>query len=178
MRLEHALAAPVLDVKAISETGEFTGVASPFGNVDSGGDIVKPGAFAKSLRRRPAAKVKLLRGHDMSEPIGVWTELKEDTRGLIATGRLILETTKGRETHALMKAGALDSLSIGYLTVKASIDRITGARILEEVDLYEVSVVSLPMNEKAVVTAVKEHSPERARRLVAAINAAAAALRA
>src|ERR1700742_4462086 len=109
-----------LDLKAVADDGSFSGYASLFGVTDLGGDVVQPGAFTKSLKSKPAAKVKMLRGHDTSEPIGVWTSIEEDSKGLKATGQLILDTVKGRETYALLKAGALDGLSIGYRTKKDS----------------------------------------------------------
>jgi HK97 family phage prohead protease len=160
-----------LDTKAVTEAGEFLGYASIFGNEDLGRDVVVAGAFTKSLARRPAGKVKMLRGHYTDEPIGVWTGLTEDSRGLKAQGKLILDTTKGRETHALMRAGALDGLSIGFRTLKDKFDRTKGIRFVEEVDLVEISVVTFPANPKAVVSAVKsQEATERARALVAQIN--------
>ncbi|MGE3875947.1 MAG: HK97 family phage prohead protease [Parvibaculaceae bacterium] len=159
-----------LNTKAISEQGEFSGYASVFGNEDMGRDVIVAGAFAKSLQRRPADKVKMLRQHDGEEPIGIWTDLAEDRKGLKATGRLILETTKGRETHALMRAGALDGLSIGFRTLKDRFDRPKGIRYVEEVDLVEISVVTFPMNDRATVSTVKAHDADHARALVAAIN--------
>ena len=87
-----------LDIKTIADDGTFTGYGSLFGVTDLGGDIVQAGAFTKSLKSKPANKVKMLRGHDSSEPIGVWDSIVEDARGLKATGRLILDTVKGRET--------------------------------------------------------------------------------
>lgn len=162
-----------LDIKGISEDGTFTGYASRFGVKDLGGDIVQPGAFTKSLKSKPAARVKMLRGHDASEPIGVWTSLVEDSRGLKATGQLILSTVKGRETWELLKAGALDGLSIGYRTKRESFDRKTGARNLNELELHEISVVTFPMNPSATISRVKSTEFSR---LVAAINCATAAL--
>ncbi|MFN9438455.1 MAG: HK97 family phage prohead protease [Brevundimonas sp.] len=167
-----------LDLKSVTEAGIFTGYASTFGNVDRVGDIVAAGAFRKSLSRRPAAQVKMLRGHDTAEPIGVWTELEEDGRGLKATGRLILDTTKGRETYALMKAGALDGLSIGFRAVKAGVERKSGARVIQEADLLEISVVTFPANPQAAVRAVKSHTPDHAQVLIRALERAHARLRA
>lgn len=167
-----------MDFKAVSDAGEFAGYAAVFNNQDLGRDIILPTAFAKSLQRRPAAKVKMLRQHDPEEPIGVWLDLQEDARGLKAKGRLILETVKGRETHALMRAGALDGMSIGYRTLKDRFDRAKGVRYLEELDLPEISIVTFPMNPRATVSSVKGQDAERARALVAAINRATEALRA
>lgn len=160
-----------LDVKAVTAEGEFEGYASVFNVEDLGKDIVLPGAFAKSLARRPAGKVKMLRSHDTSEPVGIWTDLQEDGKGLRAKGRLILETTKGRETHVLMKAGALDGLSIGYRSLKDRFDRSKGTRLLEEIDLPEISILAFPMNPRATVSRVKsEDAADHARALVAEIN--------
>jgi HK97 family phage prohead protease len=166
-----------IDTKAISEEGEFTGYAAIFNNEDLGRDVIVPGAFAKSLQSRPAGKVKMLRQHDTAEPIGVWLDLAEDKKGLRAKGKLILDTVKGRETYALMRAGALDGLSIGFRTLKDRFDRQKGIRYLEQVDVPEISIVTFPMNPRAVVSNVKA-DPERARALVAAINRAKEALQA
>jgi HK97 family phage prohead protease len=162
-----------LDLKTIAEDGTFTGYASLFGVTDLGGDVVQAGAFTKSLKSKPAAKVKMLRGHDTSEPIGVWTRIEEDARGLKATGQLILTTVKGRETYELLKAGALDGLSIGYRTKKESFDRAKKVRLLNELELHEISVVTFPMLPSATISRVKQTDFSR---LVAAINRATAAL--
>lgn len=166
-----------LDIKALSDDGVFTGYASTFGNEDLGKDVVMPGAFEKSLQRRPAGRVKMLRGHDQSEPIGIWTDLREDAKGLKATGKLILDTVKGRETHALMKAGAMDGLSIGFRSLKDSFDRAKGVRFLKELDLPEISIVTFPMNPRATVSAVKsEEADARARAIISAATRAKEAL--
>jgi HK97 family phage prohead protease len=162
-----------LDLKSVSEDGSFVGYASLFGVKDLGGDVVQPGAFTKSLKSKPAAKVKMLRGHDTSEPIGVWTSIVEDARGLKAMGQLILTTVKGRETYELLKAGALDGLSIGYRTKKESFDRKNNVRNLNELELHEISVVTFPMLPSATISRVKQTDFSS---LVAAINRATAAL--
>ena len=161
------------DTKAVGEDGTFSGYASLFGVEDSGRDIVMPGAFTKSLRTRPAAKIKMLRGHSADEPIGVWESIVEDAKGLKVKGRLILGTVKGRETYELLKAGALDGLSIGYRTIKEKMDRVKGVRLLEQVDLFEVSLVTWPMLPSAVVGRVKSTD---FRSLIEAINRAEMAL--
>lgn len=162
-----------LDTKAVGEDGIFTGYASRFGEVDLGRDAVQSGAFTKSLAARPARRVKMLREHDQREPIGTWTEIAEDGVGLRVTGKLVLDTVKGRETHALMKAGALDGLSIGYRTKASRMDKAKGVRLLDEVDLHEISIVTFGMLPSATVTSVKSSSFSQ---LVAAINAARANL--
>lgn len=169
-----------LDTKDVTDDGVFEGYASRFNTIDQGRDIVAPGAFAKSLQQYPAGKVKMLLQHDRTQPIGVWTELKEDSQGLYAKGRLLLGTTAGRDVHEFMKAGALDGLSIGYRSVRDRYDRTKSARVLEEVTLREISVVTFPMHPDTTVARVKNlpNDPERARQLVRDLNAAAAALRA
>jgi len=133
------------------EEGEFEGVAAVYGNKDQGGDIIKPGAFAKSIAEQPS--VPLLWQHDQREPIGTGT-LKDTAEGLAIKGKLVMQSDVARKARALMKAGALKGLSIGYQIVKAS--AANGARLLEELKLAEVSLVTFPMNPKALVTGVKE----------------------
>jgi hypothetical protein len=145
------------DIKSFSErTGEFTGYASVFGNEDLGGDVVKSGAFRASLTERPAAKVKMLYEHDPMQPIGKWLDLAEDGHGLRATGLLMIdELQKAKEVHALMKAGQIEGLSIGYRVRKASPDRANRVRVLEDVELREISTVMFPMNELCDIEVVK-----------------------
>jgi len=150
--LGHALE---FDVKEISAQGEFEGYASTFNNVDRGQDMMMPGAFANSLRKRPAGKVKMLLQHDTRRPCGVWTAMEEDGRGLKVKGQLLLSIQDGRETYELMRAGALDAMSIGYRTLTEEYDRQAGVRKLKEVDLMEVSIVTFPMNERATVSGLK-----------------------
>ena len=167
-----------LDTKAVSDAGVFEGYASVFDRMDLGRDVVRPKAFAKSLTERPAGKIKMLRQHHSEEPIGMWSALAEDSRGLHAKGQLILDTVKGRETYALMKAGALDGLSIGFRTRRHTYDQTKKLRYLEDVDLHEISIVTFPMMPDATISAVKfNDDPERAREIVAALNRATAALR-
>jgi HK97 family phage prohead protease len=152
-----------IELKAnISEDGEFTGYAAAFNNIDRGGDIIMPGAFTKSLKVRPASKVKLLRNHAMDEPIGVLFDAVEDSKGLKVRGRITSETVKGKETLALMRMGSLDAMSIGYRSIRDRFDRKSSARIIEELELWETSIVSIPMNPAAIVTAVKSHINEAA----------------
>lgn len=133
------------------ESGEIEGYGSVFDTVDNGGDIVAPGAFSASLRA--GRKVKMLLQHDPSDVIGVWDELEEDGKGLRVKGRILTSVRKGAETHELVKAGAIDGLSIGYRTIK-SMDR-NSKRVILQADLWEVSLVTFPMNEMARIDAVK-----------------------
>lgn len=143
-----------LEAGAAHEDGRIEGYASLFGVVDQGGDEVAPGAFARSLARRDR-RVKLLWQHDPARPIGVWETLKEDGRGLWVSGRLLPEVQAGREAAALLKAGALDGLSIGYRAVRAE-KSAGGGRRLVEIDRWEVSLVTFPMLPEARVAAVRD----------------------
>ena len=129
------------------------GYGSLFGQPDQNGDIVEKGAFAASLARLKAAgrKVKLLWQHDPAEPIGVWDEVYEDDKGLKVKGRLITEVAKGAEGAALMAAGAIDGLSIGYKTIRS--EKAGAGRRLIELDLWEVSLVTFPMLPSARASA-------------------------
>ncbi|KAB0679953.1 HK97 family phage prohead protease [Aureimonas leprariae] len=131
------------------EDGTVRGYASVFGAVDLSGDEVLRGAFATSLRQRGAAGVKMLWQHDPGRPIGVWTALREDKVGLWAEGRLALDTSGGREAYGLIRAGALDGLSIGFRTKRAERGGGLAKRRLAEIDLWEISVVTFPMQELA-----------------------------
>jgi hypothetical protein len=144
--------------KEPDQDGVFEGYASVFGVVDQGMDVVERGAFRKSLGSR---KVKMLWQHDMSQPIGVWDEIYEDERGLFVRGRLLKEVSKGREAMALLRAGAIDSMSIGYRTMEAIPEGDGRVRKLMEVDLFEISLVTFPMLPDAKVTNVKSISTER-----------------
>ena len=139
------------------EKGMFEGYGSIFGNKDLGNDVVEAGAFSKSLRKRKPNQVKLLWQHKQDQPIGVFEKITEDGDGLQVKGRLALGTQQGREAFELMKMGALDGLSIGYKADpdKQSYDERRRRRMLKEVDLMEISLVTFPMNPKARVTMVK-----------------------
>ncbi|MEM7775762.1 MAG: HK97 family phage prohead protease [Pseudomonadota bacterium] len=144
-----------LDLKGASLDGTFEGYASLFNREDLGRDVVKPGAFRKSLRARGPDGVKLLFQHDPNQPIGIWERLHEDARGLFARGRLMPEVARAREVLALMRAGAIDGLSIGFRAARSVRDRRTGTRHLHEVDLWEISIVTFPMLADARVASVK-----------------------
>lgn len=144
--------------------GTVSGYGAMFGNIDNGRDMVMPGAFADSLKARGGKGVPMLRGHEPNQLIGIWTDAKEDRRGLVVKGALNLETQGGREALALMRQGALDGLSIGFRTMKESYDTEKGGRgyrKIEKADLWEVSLVTFPMNPKATVTAVKTMPTDR-----------------
>jgi HK97 family phage prohead protease len=144
-----------------SDAGEFSGIASVFGEVDLMGDTVVPGAFRKSLAEHKAKgrMPLLLWMHDLTAPIGRWTDIRETAQGLAVKGRLILDTARGREAYALLKERALDGLSIGFRTLKSA--RTKTGRLLQEVSLEEISLVALPALGSARVISVKSHQPRR-----------------
>ncbi len=157
--LTHALAAEArftaLDLKSVADDGRFEGYASVFGAEDLGRDVVAAGAFRETLQRRGTTGVRLLFQHDPSQPIGVWEHLAEDGRGLYAKGRLMPDVARAREVLALMRAGAIDGLSIGFKAERGRRDPKSGVRRLEKVDLWEISVVTFPMLPEARIRNVK-----------------------
>ncbi len=150
------------------------GYASYFGRVDQGGDVVRQGAYAASLAalKRDGRAVKMLWQHDPAQPIGVWDEVREDGKGLWVKGRLLDSIGKGREAAALIAAGAIDGLSIGYRT-KRAVKNDKGQRVLTELELWEVSLVTFPMLSSARVGA-KSGAGDAAelREMAAALSAA------
>src|ERR1700746_1468105 len=135
----HDLARPAA---AIAADGTVEGYASLFGDINEARDMVMPGAFNAPLKQRGVRRVPMLFQHDPSEPVGIWLELREDYRGLFARGRLIPEGARGRELLSLLRAGAIDGLSIGFRTAKARIDPKTRIRRVYAVDLWEISIVT------------------------------------
>lgn len=150
--------APLLEIKALKDSGEFEGYGSTFGGEpDAYGDVIAAGAYADSLTAHKAKGTmpKLFWQHNSGEPIGKWLEAKEDDHGLLMRGKLNMDVQRGREAHALLKAGDIDGLSIGYRIKEYSVDTESGVWTLEKLDLIEVSVVSVGANEHAVVQNVK-----------------------
>ena len=147
-----------LEIKTLESGGRFAGYASVFDVVDSQRDIILRGAFNQTLKGR-IASIKMLWQHQQSEPIGVFDDIFEDAHGLYVEGRLLLDVQRAKEAYALLKSGALSGLSIGYSPVKYRIDAQTGIRILSEVDLWEVSLVTFAANEAAGVTVLKHAEP-------------------
>ena len=125
-------------------TADIEGYASLFGVKDMAGDIVAPGAFTRTLRDKAPSAIKLLYQHDAAEPIGLLTAAQEDARGLFIAGALNLETQRGEEAYALLLQGALTGLSIGFNVVSAKSQGHEG-RLITEIDLWEVSLVTFPM---------------------------------
>ncbi|NNA29891.1 HK97 family phage prohead protease [Pseudomonas lundensis] len=147
-----------LTIKSVSDSGEFEGYGSVFGVEDSYSDVVVRGAFTATLEkwkgksRLPA----MLWQHNMSEPIGIYTEMREDDIGLYVKGRLLIDADPlAKRAHAHMKAGSLSGMSIGYMLDDYEYDKEKGVWILKAIDLWEVSLVTFPANDDARITDVK-----------------------
>lgn len=149
-----------LEVKGLSDDGTFEGYGSVFGNIDSYGEKVMPGAFVESLTRhkREGTAVLMLWQHNPDEPIGVWEDLAEDSKGLWGKGRLITEVQRAREVLALLRQKAIRGLSIGYREIDT--DQDGAVRLLKKLDLWEISPVSFPANRRARVEGVKSDRME------------------
>jgi HK97 family phage prohead protease len=144
------------EVKASDSGWEVAGYASTFGNVDHGGDIVEQGAFFDSIAQWKSGqkKIRFLFSHRADQVLGVPLELREDSKGLFARAK-ISQTSLGSDVHTLLKDGAVDSFSIGYVPESFEFDEGGNVRRLKQVDLLEWSVVAIPMNDMAGVTNVK-----------------------
>ena len=158
----------------VTQEGAIEGYASLFDAPDQGGDVVARGAYTASLKRMGAEgrRVRMLWQHDPREPIGIWDELREDARGLWVKGRLLETVARAREATALIAAGAIDGLSIGYRTLRAS-KTDKGQRLLQELELWEVSLVTFPMLPSARVAAKGERPADTTLREMAAVLRAA-----
>lgn len=146
------------DVKSVDDSGTFTGYGSVFGNVDGGGEIVVKGAFTESLAARSAKgrKLPILWQHRSGEPIGVYESVKEDDHGLLMSGRLLInDVQRAKEAYALLKAGAVTGMSIGYGVIEDAIDSKAKVRYLKKLQLEETSIVTFPMNDAARIEVVK-----------------------
>lgn len=149
------------ELKKIDDKGTFSGYGSVFGEVDSYRDIVLKGAFTKSLQNDFASKgrkVPMLWQHASWQPIGVYTEVKEDDYGLYVEGEINMDVQQGREAHSLLKQGALSGLSIGYNAVTEEWVKDDRVRKLHEVKLWEISPVTFPAGDSARVSSVKSFS--------------------
>lgn len=150
----HNFMGPTYETKfcALEEScvsgAEISGYASLFGARDQGGDVVQKGAYAGCLKALKG-RVKMLWQHNPHQPIGVWDEVVEDDRGLLVKGRLLTDVQAGREAQVLLEAGAIDGLSIGYRTKRS--EKAGSGRLLHEIELWEVSLVTFPMLAEARV---------------------------
>lgn len=169
-RLECRSAAPSgqrttsikLEIRAVGDDGVLEGYGSVFGVRDDYDDVIAQGAYLESLKAHKAAGTMpaMLWQHDASQPIGVWLEMVEDSKGLRIKGQLALDTTLGKEAYALVKLGAINGLSIGFIAKQWAYDRDTDVRTLTELDLWEVSLVTFPANRQARVTGIKSAGDE------------------
>jgi len=158
------------NLKNLEEDGTFKGYGAIFGNLDSYRDVIRPGAFQKTLKKggRNGNGVAMLLQHGRSDntPIGIWTDLEEDEKGLKVTGKIAMDVQRGKETHSLMKMQALRGLSIGYdffrdakgNIKKGAIERDADKNItyLNEIELWEISPVTFPANTRATITGIKD----------------------
>lgn len=145
------------ELKSLDDAGKFAGYGSVFNVKDFYGEIVAPGAFTESLAASKAAGrlPAMLWQHRSAEPLGVYTDMNEDSIGLQVEGQIALDTVRGAEAYSLMKMGAISGLSIGYMVREDSFDRVTGINTLKKLDLKEVSLVTFPANEAARVHDIK-----------------------
>jgi len=150
---------------------EFEGYAALYDQPDLSGDIIARGAFSKKLILPDPGQVRMLYQHQAESPIGLWTDIKEDQRGLLVRGQLFLDTDQGRQTHRLIDGGALDGLSIGFKTRKARATQ--GGRVLTSIDLWEISVVTFPMSPTARITRIAEPGQRLPRNLLSSRRKAA-----
>lgn len=145
------------EIKDMTDSGSFAGYGSVYGNIDGGGDIMEANCFTKSLTdwtakgRMPA----LLWQHRQDQPIGAYQKMQESPQGLYVEGSLALKTQRGAEAYELLKMKAISGLSIGFQTKEADYNAKTGVRNIKTADLFEVSLVTFPMNDQARVSAVK-----------------------
>lgn len=147
-----------LEQKAIDENGHIEGLAAGYGNEDFGGDVIVPGAI-KSIEQRSSLPMLLF--HDHKKPVGVWQKFEETSDGLRVKGRFSMNSEAGRDAYGMAKDGALPGLSIGYQTLKHKL--VGKARHLQEIILHEISLVTVPMNERTLVSGVKELEDLRAK---------------
>jgi HK97 family phage prohead protease len=151
------------DCKAMSDSGEFSGIASTYGNKDLGGDVIERGAFTKTLAERGSDR-PLLWQHRADSPIGVGTFRDSEEGLLIEKGRLLLALPDGLKAYTVLREGCINGLSIGFEAIKWEWKRADDPdawpiRHVKEARLWETSVVTFPMNEQAVVTSVKSIDP-------------------
>lgn len=149
-----------ISVSDVMEDGFISGYASLFNISDLSNDVIEKGAFAKSLTDENSRNIKLLFQHDPDLPIGHWTSITEDDKGLYVKGKLTLDNAKAKDIHALVLSGAIEGLSIGFKTKRSRKNPKTGARHILEAELWEISIVTFPMLPFARIDMAKgEHFP-------------------
>lgn len=158
-----------LEIKAtlaVSDEGEITGNAWPFGSADSVGDIITKGAFGEVMSDLP-----ILYEHRPSDLVGTWNEIAESDEGLVVKGQLHLDQPRVRSIRSMLKSGLISGLSIGFRPT--SFVRKSGGRIISALSLAEISLVKNPSHPRARINGAKSY--DQAAALAAAINRAAAA---
>ena len=158
---------------SLKDDGTFSGYCNVFDVKDSYGDVVKKGAFIGSLNdwQAKGKMPPILWQHDRGQVIGVWTKLYEDDKGLFGEGKLLIDdVTKAKEAYALIKAGAIDGLSIGYRTQKWAWNDDDSVLELLEIDLKEVSIVTFPANSDSTVSQVKHQAQQDVKKALAILN--------
>ncbi|MED5545784.1 MAG: HK97 family phage prohead protease [Pseudomonadota bacterium] len=143
-----------LELKHLNDSGAIEGLLAGFGNTDTHGDVIDPKAFSRTLAERKGAPLPMLLYHDQNRPVGIWREFEERAEGLYVKGVFTMAARDAQEAHALVKAGALPGLSIGYITRRAEPEGGVRRRLVE-VDLREGSLVTIPSNPKSLVSSVK-----------------------
>ncbi len=144
-----------VDLETVRLDGAFSGYASVFDSVDQGRDAIAKGAFAASLKKRSPSAIRMLYQHDPDQPIGVWKTIREDQKGLYVEGQITRGVNRSEEILELMRAGAIDGLSIGFKTKRARVNPTTKVRWILAADLWEISVVTFPLLESARIETVK-----------------------
>lgn len=143
----------ILEIKSIDNLGQFSGYASVFNIIDSYNDIILPQAFKNSLNNNK--EVKMLWQHQQDKPIGYFTTIKEDSIGLYVEGQILLDLQQGLEAYKLIKNRGVNGLSIGYCVKQAEYDSKNNTRIIKEIDLFEISIVTFPANKYSNITYCK-----------------------
>ncbi len=151
------------ELKEVDDEGQIIGLGAVFGNVDLGFDKIMPGAFTDSLKKIRGG-IPMLWQHFPDKVIGLWDLLAEVKRGLAVQGNINLDTQQGREARSLAKQGAIKGLSIGYVPRDFHFE--DDVRVLERVDLMEVSLATFPMNTRARIVGVKNDTPRTLERRI------------
>lgn len=143
------------ELKAVDDSGNFEGYAAVFNNIDLGDDVILPGAFTKVKTTR-SGKLKLALYHDLTRLVGL-ADFTQDDHGLLVKGKVNQAVSYAKDAYELMKAGILDSMSIGFNTIKADLEERAGRtiRVIKEAELWEASFVPFGMNPAAQVLTVK-----------------------
>jgi HK97 family phage prohead protease len=141
-----------LELKSLAEDGTFEGFAAAYGNVDTQGNRIEPGAF----KAAEGQQIPLLFAHKTDEPVGTVTETPQ---GPWVKGKLLLHTVAGREAYTRLKAGLVKALSVGFQLPSDGFSRKDGIRVITRAVLKEISLVIFGANALAAVAAVKEETP-------------------